>query len=49
MKIMSDRVPHSEVRDLIHIGSSLPFRVLDAQERLLLNEGQVGFRALEVG
>ena len=41
MKIMSDRVPLSEVRDLIHIGSSLPFRVLDAQERLLLNEGQL--------
>ncbi len=41
MKVESDRVPLSEVRDLIHIGSPLPFRVLDALERLLLNEGQV--------
>jgi HD-GYP domain-containing protein (c-di-GMP phosphodiesterase class II) len=37
----SDRVPLAEVRDLLHIGSPLPFRVLDAQERLLLNEGQL--------
>ena len=41
MKVKSDRVPLAEVRDLLHIGSPLPFRVLDAQERLLLNEGQV--------
>jgi HD-GYP domain-containing protein (c-di-GMP phosphodiesterase class II) len=41
MKITSDRVPLQEVRDLLHIGAALPFRVLDAQERLLLNEGQV--------
>ncbi len=41
MKVSSDRVPLTEVRDLLHIGSPLPFRVLDAQERLLLNEGQV--------
>jgi HD-GYP domain-containing protein (c-di-GMP phosphodiesterase class II) len=41
MKGMSDRVPLADVRDLLHIGSPLPFRVLDAQERLLLNEGQV--------
>ncbi len=41
MKSTSDRVPLSEVRDLLHIGGPLPFRVLDAQERLLLNQGQV--------
>jgi HD-GYP domain-containing protein (c-di-GMP phosphodiesterase class II) len=41
MKSTSDRVPLTEVRDLLHIGSPLPFRVLDAQERLLLNQGQV--------
>jgi HD-GYP domain-containing protein (c-di-GMP phosphodiesterase class II) len=41
MKISSERVPLVEVRDLLQIGSPLPFRVLDAQERLLLNEGQV--------
>ena len=41
MKSSSDRVPLNDVRDLLHIGSPLPFRVLDAQERLLLNAGQV--------
>jgi len=41
MKVESNRVPLPEVRDLIHIGSPLPFRVLDTLERLLLNEGQV--------
>jgi HD-GYP domain-containing protein (c-di-GMP phosphodiesterase class II) len=41
MKISSDRVPLAEVRDLLRIGSALPFRVLDTHERLLLNEGQV--------
>ena len=41
MKNTSDRVPLADVRDLLHIGSTLPFRVLDAQERLLLNQGQV--------
>ena len=41
MKVESNRVPLSEVRDLIHIGGPLPFKVLDALERLLLNEGQV--------
>ena len=35
------RVPIGEVADLIRIGEALPFRVLDDQERLLLNEGQV--------
>ena len=41
MKTSSDRVPLAEVRDLLQIGSPLPFKVLDAQERLLLNEEQV--------
>jgi HD-GYP domain-containing protein (c-di-GMP phosphodiesterase class II) len=41
MKAASDRVPLADVKDLLRIGSSLPFRVLDAQERLLLNQGQV--------
>jgi hypothetical protein len=41
MKSSSDRVPLADVRDLLHIGGPLPFRILDAQERLLLNEGQV--------
>ena len=36
-----ERVPLPELRDLITIGEPLPFRVLDAQARLLLNEGQV--------
>jgi HD-GYP domain-containing protein (c-di-GMP phosphodiesterase class II) len=36
----SNRVPLAEVRDLIKVGEPLPFRVLDAQERLLLNAGQ---------
>jgi len=41
MKSTSDRVPLNDVRDLLQVGGPLPFRVLDAQERLLLNEGQV--------
>jgi hypothetical protein len=36
-----DRIPLGEVRDLLHVGHRLPFRVLDAQVRLLLNEGHV--------
>lgn len=36
-----ERVPIDEVRDLIAFGVPLPFSVLDAQERLLLNEGQL--------
>ena len=36
-----DRIPLSEVRDLLHIGHKLQFRVLDAQARLLLTEGHV--------
>jgi hypothetical protein len=34
------RVPIGEVSDLIRVGETLPFRVFDAQARLLLNEGQ---------
>lgn len=41
MKASQDRVPLVDVRDLLHIGSPLPFRVLDLHERLLLNEGQL--------
>ena len=37
----SDRVPLADVRDLLKVGEPLPFRVLDALERLLLNAGQV--------
>jgi len=36
-----DRIPLSEVRDLLHVGHTLPFRVLDAQARRLLDEGHV--------
>ena len=41
MTITSDRVPLPQVRDLLRVGQALPFRVLDAQGRLLLNEGQL--------
>ena len=37
----SERVPLQSMRDLLRIGQPLPFRVLDAQARLLLNQGQV--------
>jgi HD-GYP domain-containing protein (c-di-GMP phosphodiesterase class II) len=37
----SDRVPLPEVRDLLRIGYPLPFRVLDAADRLLLNAGHI--------
>ena len=36
-----NRIPLADVRDLLKIGEPLPFRVLDALERLLLNEGQM--------
>jgi HD-GYP domain-containing protein (c-di-GMP phosphodiesterase class II) len=36
-----DRVPLQEVRDLLRLGEQLPFRVLDLQERLLLNAGHL--------
>jgi HD-GYP domain-containing protein (c-di-GMP phosphodiesterase class II) len=38
---VSDRIALPQVRDLLRIGQALPFRVLDSQGRLLLNEGQV--------
>ena len=41
MTAAHDRVSLPEVRDLLVIGQALPFRVLDAQGRLLLNEGHV--------
>jgi len=37
---MEERLPIEEVVDLIRVGEPLPFKVLDAQTRLLLNEGQ---------
>jgi hypothetical protein len=37
----SDRIPLTQVRGVLNFGHPLPFRVLDAQQRLLLNEGQV--------
>lgn len=36
-----ERVPIDELRDLIRLGEPLPFRLLDASERLLLGAGQV--------
>lgn len=41
MQAHEQRVPIQEVRDLFKVGEVLPFRVLDALERLLLSEGQV--------
>ena len=41
MSAAPDRVPLPQVRDLLRVGQPLPFRVLDSQGRLLLNEGQV--------
>jgi len=41
MSAETNRVPLADVRDIIRIGSPLPFKVLDRMERLLLNEGQV--------
>ena len=41
MTTNSDRIPLPQVRDLLLIGQPLPFRVLDAQGRLLLNGGHV--------
>lgn len=42
-----ERVPIDQLRDLIPPGAVLPFRLLDAQGRLLLREGQVVASALE--
>src|SRR5205085_2147393 len=41
MTVTSDRIPLPQVRDLLRIGHPLPFRVLDSQGRLLLNEGHM--------
>lgn len=41
MATASDRVALPLVRDLLRIGHPLPFRVLDEQGRLLLNEGHL--------
>jgi len=41
MESIGERVPIGEVTDLFKVGEPLPFRVLDALERLLLNEGQL--------
>lgn len=41
MTSASDRIPLTQVRDLLHVGQELPFRVLDEHGRLLLNAGQV--------
>lgn len=38
---LEQRVPIGEVSDLIRVGEALPFKVLDAFERLLLNAGHV--------
>jgi len=38
---LEERVPIEEVMDLIHVGEPLPFKVLDLQARLLLNDGQL--------
>lgn len=35
-----DRIPLLDVRDLVAVGEPLPLRVLDPQDRLLLNVGQ---------
>lgn len=40
MSAAVERVPLDAVRDLVRIGEPLPFRVLDALDRLLLSEGQ---------
>jgi hypothetical protein len=41
MNDLSERVPLPAVRDLLAIGQPLPFRILDAQGRLLLNAGHL--------
>lgn len=38
--VLEERVPIEDVMDLILVGEPLLFKVLDAQARLLLNEGQ---------
>jgi len=41
MANVSDRIALPQVRDLLRVGHPLPFRVLDDQGRLLLNEGNL--------
>jgi len=41
MSSNADRIPLPQVRDLLQVGHPLPFRVLDAHDRLLLNAGHV--------
>lgn len=41
MSDLSERVPLQAVRELLAIGQPLPFRILDAQGRLLLNAGHL--------
>lgn len=41
MTTPADRIPLPQVRDLLRVGYALPFRVLDATARLLLNQGHV--------
>jgi HD-GYP domain-containing protein (c-di-GMP phosphodiesterase class II) len=38
---LSERVPLQTIRDLLVVGQPLPFRILDAQGRLLLNAGHL--------
>ncbi|MEP7102165.1 MAG: HD domain-containing phosphohydrolase [Burkholderiales bacterium] len=41
MTDLSERIPLAELRDLLVTGQPLPFRILDAQGRLLLNAGHL--------
>lgn len=41
MTLLSERVPLAELRELLKVGRPLPFRILDAQGRLLLNADYV--------
>jgi len=41
MTDLSERIPLAELRDLLAVGQPLPFRILDAQGRLLLNAGHL--------
>lgn len=41
MTSATDRIPLAQVRDLLHVGEPLPFRILDTHQRLLLNAGQL--------
>ena len=41
MTDLSERIALAELRDLLTVGQPLPFRILDAQGRLLLNAGHL--------